>query len=68
MIRWLALRLLRRVLLAIDCVSFLLGLADLAAGRHPAVGCVGIVGAAVAAVAMAVLVRPGPRPRGRRAR
>jgi hypothetical protein len=65
---WLALRLLRRVLFAIDCVSFVLGLADVASGRHAAVGAVGIAGAVVAAVVTVALVRPGPRPSARRGR
>lgn len=63
MIRWLALRLLLRALLALDCVSFLVGLGDLAAGRYPAVGCVGVFGGVTAAVVALALVRPGPRPR-----
>jgi hypothetical protein len=65
---WLARRVLLRVLLAIDCVSFLLGLADVTSGRHAAVGCVGVAGAVVAAVVTLALVRPGPRPSARRGR
>jgi hypothetical protein len=60
---WFLRLLLARLLLAIDCVTAALGMAAIASGRHPAVGCVGITGAAFAAVLAKVLVYPGWRRR-----
>jgi hypothetical protein len=61
-IRWLALRAVRRVLLSIDATSGVLGLAEIDGGRHAAAGFAGVSGAVLAAVAVLLLVRPGPRP------
>jgi hypothetical protein len=60
---WLARLVLARLLLAIDCVTWALGIGLIVSGRHPAVGCVAIAGAFLAAVLAKVLVYPGPRRR-----
>jgi hypothetical protein len=68
---WLLRLLLARLLLAIDCATAALGLADIANGRHVVFGCAAMAAAALAVILALVLVYPGPHRRyapGRRCR
>jgi hypothetical protein len=59
----LARRLLARVLLALDCVDVLIGLAHLAAGTHLAFAVYALVGGALSACLIRVLIYPARRYR-----
>lgn len=56
-------RLLARVMLALDCVDVLIGLAHLAGGTHPAFGVYAVVSGVLAACLIRVLISPARRYR-----